>query len=96
MDGHVIDALPGLLGDHVEEMLRPHVGDVVELLGHLVDGHRADRHRCRVDDPLPHRVDLLAGGEVHHRVGPVADRQNQFLQLALPDRWKRPTCRCWR
>ena len=43
MDGHVIDALPGLLGHHVEKMLRPHVGNVVELLGHLVDGHGADR-----------------------------------------------------
>ena len=83
MDGHVIDALPGLLLDHVEKVLRPHVGDVVQLLGQLIDGHRADRHRGGVDDPLPHGVDFLAGGEIHHGVGPVADRQRELFQFAL-------------
>ena len=42
-----------------------------------------DRHGRGVDDPLPHRVDSVAGRKVHHRVGPVADRQQQLLQLAL-------------
>ena len=83
VDGHVIDALRGLLGNHVQKVPRPHVGDVVELLGHLVDRDRADRHRGGGDDPAADRVDVRAGGEVHHRVGPVADRHQQLLQFAL-------------
>ena len=42
--GHVIDALPCLLLDHGQEIPRPHVGDVFELLGYLVDGHGAHGH----------------------------------------------------
>ena len=46
VDRHVIDALPGLMLDHVEEVLRPHVLDLAaELLEHLIDRHGADRHR---------------------------------------------------
>ena len=84
VDRHVIDALLGLVLDHVEEMLRPHVLDVAaELLQHLVDRHRADRHRRRLDDRLANAVDVLAGRQVHHRVGAVVHRGVQLLQLAF-------------
>jgi len=83
VDCHVIDALPGLLLDHVQEVLRAHVDDVVHLPGHLVDRHRAHRHAHRVDDPLADGLDVCTGGEVHHRVGPVVDGGVDLLQLAV-------------
>ena len=83
MDRHVVHALPRLKLHGVEKIRRPHVDDVVELLGHLVDRDRAHRHRGGGNDPVPHGVDLRPGGEVHHSVGPAADGQDQLLQLAL-------------
>ena len=84
VDGHVVDPLPGLLLAHVEEVLGLHVVDVAaEFLEHLIDRHGADRHGRSIDDRLPNRVDILPGGEVHHRVGAVMDGHVQLLQLRL-------------
>ncbi len=82
VDRHVIDPLPGLLLDDAQEILRPHVEDVVELLGHLVKGNRANWHRRRLDDAAAHRVDLLAGREIHHRIGSKPHGRQEFLDLA--------------
>lgn len=82
VDGHVVDALAGLVFDDIEEVLRLHVDDVVELLAHLVDRHGADGDGDGLDDPLADRVDLLAGGEVHDRVGAVADGAVDLGQFA--------------
>ena len=57
----------------------------VDLLEALVDRHRADRHRRVADDPLARLVDVLAGRQVHHRVGAPADRPLQLVDL-LADR----------
>ena len=84
VDRHVVDALLRLVLDHVQKMLRPHVLDLAaQLFEHLVDRHRADRHGRGVDDRLANRVDVLAGREVHHRVGAEVDRRVQLLQLAV-------------
>jgi hypothetical protein len=84
VDRHVVDALLRLMLDHVEEMLRPHLFDVAaELLEHLVNRHRPDRHRRGLDDRLANAVDVLAGRQVHHRVGAEVDRGVQLFQLAV-------------
>ena len=69
--------------DHVQKVLRRHVADVVQLLHHLVQGHRADRHRRGIDDRLANGVDVAAGRKVHHRVGAEVHRRVQLFQLAL-------------
>ena len=83
VDRHVVHSLTRLQRHNVQKILRPHVGDVVELLGHLVNGDRAQGDLGRLDDPLAHGIDVGAGRQVHHRVGPVADRQAEFFHLAL-------------
>ena len=52
----------------------------------LIDRHRADRHRRRGDDRLARDVDVLAGGEVHHRVGAVLHREQELLDLLIDRR----------
>ena len=46
VDGHVVDALLGLVLDDVEHELGREVGHVVHVGHGLVDGHRADRERA--------------------------------------------------
>ena len=88
VDRHVVDALLGLVLDHVEKVLRRHVVDVAaELFEHLVDRHGADRHGRGVDDRLADGVDVAAGGEVHHRVGAEVDGRVQLFQLAVEVCW---------
>ncbi len=82
VDGHVVHALLGLVLDHVQKMLRTHVLDLApQLLEHLVNGDRSDGHGRGVDDRLPDGVDVLAGREVHDRVGAEVDRHVQLVQL---------------
>ena len=83
VDGHVVDALLGLVLDHVEQVLRLHVLDLLDLLDRLVDRHGADRHRAGGDDRLADRVDVAAGREVHHRVGAEVDGHVQLVQLVV-------------
>ena len=96
VDGHVVDALLGLVLDHVEEVVRGQVLDVRDLLDGLVDRHGADRHRRGGDDRGADGVDVAAGGEVHHRVGAEVHGEVQLLQLLVDVRSARPSCRCWR
>jgi len=83
MDRHVIDALLGLVLDHVEHLLRRDVGGVLDVLDDLVDGHRSDRHRRGVDDRLADGVDVAAGRQVHHGVGAKVDGGVQLFQLVV-------------
>ena len=84
VDRHIVDALLGLVLDHVQKMLRPHLLDLAaQLFEHLVDGHGADRHGRSADDGRPNLVDMLAGREVHHRVGPEVDGVVQLVDLAF-------------
>ena len=82
VDGEVIHALLGLLDQGVAVQLPGQVlGDAADLLQRLVDRHRADRHRRVADDPLARLVDVLAGGEIHHRVAAPADRPDHLLDF---------------
>jgi hypothetical protein len=86
VDGEVVDALLGLLDQRVAEDLPGQVfGLAVDLLQRLVDRHGADRHRRVAHDPLAGFVDVLAGGQVHHRVAAPADRPHHLLDF-LGDR----------
>ena len=88
VDGHVVDALLGLVLDHVEEMLRPHVFDVAaQLFEHLVDRHGADRHGRGVDDRLRGWRRCSCRWKVHHRVGAEVDGGVQLLQLVVDVCW---------
>ena len=83
MDGHVIDALLGLLFDHFEHDVGIEVFDALHARDRLVDRHRADGHRRVAQDGFADLVDAAAGREVHHRVGAVVDRGVQLLQLLV-------------
>uniref|UniRef100_A0A0N4ZJL5 NAD-specific glutamate dehydrogenase n=1 Tax=Parastrongyloides trichosuri TaxID=131310 RepID=A0A0N4ZJL5_PARTI len=82
VDGEVVHALLGLLDQGVAEDLPGQCfGAAVDFLQRLVDRHGTDRHRRVADDPLAGLVDVLAGGQVHHRVAAPADRPHQLLHL---------------
>src|SRR5438094_558891 len=70
VNGHVVDALLGLLFDHFEENLDVQVFHAAHAAQGFVDGHGANRHGRGVNDCLPDTRDVAAGGEVHHGVGP--------------------------
>ena len=84
MDGEIVDALLGLLDQRVLVDLPVELDRIaVHLLQRLVDRHRADRHRRIAQDPFARGVDVLARGEIHHRVGAPADRPHHLLHLLL-------------
>ena len=74
VDGHVVDALAGLVLDRREEIVggqRRHlaVGD------RLIDRHGTDRHRARGENRFAGLIDQPARAQVHHRIGAPADRE---------------------
>src|SRR5262249_35143101 len=74
---------PRLVLDDVEEVLLGQVLDLLDLLHRLVDRDRADRHGAGGEDGLADRVDVAAGGEVHHGVYAEADGHPELGQLAV-------------
>ena len=95
VDRHVVDTLLRLVLDHVQEVLRLHVFDVAtQFLEHLVDRHGPDRDRRLVDDQLPDAVDVLAGRQVHHRVGAEMHGRVQLLQFDRFIAGHGASCRC--
>ena len=83
VDGHVVDALLGLLFDHFEHDVGGEVFDALHARDRLVDRHGADGHGRVAQDRFANLVDAAAGREVHHRVGAVVDRGVQLLQLLI-------------
>ena len=82
VDGEVIDALLGLLDQRVAIDLPGQIfGTAADFFERLVDRHRADRHRRVADDPFARFVDVLAGRQVHHRVGAPQRRPAQLLDF---------------
>jgi hypothetical protein len=84
VDREVVDSLlalldQGLAVDLPGEILRA----AANLLERLVDRHRADRHRGIANDPLARFVDVLAGRQVHYRIGAPERRPVQLLHLFL-------------
>ena len=97
VDREVVDALLGLLDQRVAvDLPRELLRLAVDLLERLVDRHRADRHRRVAHDPLARLVDVLAGRQVHHRVGAPADRPRHLLDFLVDRRATPRSCRCWR
>ena len=82
VNGHVIDSLPGLVFDRLEQVVRGQrwhlaVGD------RLIDRHCPDRHRARGEDGLTGLVDQPARAQVHDRVGAPADRELELRDLLV-------------
>ena len=87
VDGEVVDALLGLLDQRVAiDLPRQIFGTAADLLERLVDRHGADRHRRVAHDPLARLVDVLAGRQVHHRVGAPQRRPAQLLDFLVDRR----------
>ena len=87
VDGEIVDALLALLDERVAVDLPGEIlGPAAHFLERLIDRHGADRHRRIADDPLARLVDVLAGREIHHRVGAPQGRPLQLLDLILDRR----------
>ena len=87
VDREIVDALLGLLDQRVAvDLPRQLLGLAVDLFERLVDRHRADRHRRVADDPFARLVDVLAGREIHHRVGAPAGRPRHLLDFLVDRR----------
>ena len=87
VDGEVVDALLGLLDERVAIDLPGQIlGPAADLLERLVDRHGADRHRRVAEDPLARLVDVLAGRQIHHRVGAPQRRPAQLVDFLVDRR----------
>src|SRR5215813_11173154 len=82
VDREVIDALLGLFYERVaEDFPRQFFGLARDFFEGLIDRHRADGYGRIANDPLARGVNILARGEVHHRVGPPFRRPAHLLDL---------------
>ena len=82
-DGHVIDALPGLVLDDAEQIVGR---QLLELLAHqdaLVDRNRSDGNARRRDDRLAYAVDVAASRQVHYGIRAVLHREPELLDLLV-------------
>ena len=87
VDGEVVDALLRLLDERVAiDLPRQIFRTAADFLERLVDRHGADRHRRIAQDPLARLVDVLAGRQIHHRVGAPQRRPPQLLDFLLDRR----------
>ncbi len=79
---HVVNALLGLVLDHVQEVLSVHVFDIsAELFQHLVDRHGSDWNGALVDDLTADVVNVFAGRQIHDRVGTEVDRGVELFKF---------------
>ena len=86
----VVDALLALLDQRVAVDLPGQIlRTAADLLERLVDRDGADRHRGIADDPLARLVDVLAGRQIHDRVGAPQRRPAQLVHLLLDRRGHR-------
>src|SRR5262245_13826091 len=69
--------------DHVEHLLRSDIAYVLDLLDHLIDRNRSDRHRGGVDDGLTNAIDVASRGQVHDRIGAQMNRGVEFSQFVV-------------
>src|SRR5437588_3540170 len=90
VDGEVVHALLGLLDQRVAEYLPGQFFSATgDFFQRLIDRHRADGNGAVADDPFARLVDVLAGGEVHHRVGAPADRPGHLVDFLADGRGTR-------
>ena len=84
VDREVIDALFRLFDERVAENLP---GQFLRLAAdffqRLINRYRADRYRTVADDPLACFMNVLTGGQIHHRIAAPADRPGHLLDFLL-------------
>ena len=81
MDGHVVDALLGLLFDHFEHHADVQIFGAAHAGDGLVNGHGADGDGRGIDDFFADGGNVAAGGEIHHRVGAVVHGAMEFFEF---------------
>ena len=84
MDSEVIDPLLGLFNQRIAVDLP---GEFLSLAAHLLQGlinwHGTNRHGRVAQDPLTRLVDVLAGGQVHDRIGSPARGPGHLFDLFI-------------
>ena len=83
VDGHVVDALGGLLFDDFEHDFGIQVFDAFDAGDGFVDRDRADGDGRVAENGFANFVDVAAGGKIHHRVGAVVDGGVKLLKLLV-------------
>ena len=85
MNGLVVHPLLTMLLDDVEKIVLIQLLDrPVDTLQRLIHRHGANGHGRCLDDGCARLIQIDAtGGEVHHGIGPVPNRQVQLLHLLL-------------
>ena len=87
MDREVIDALFGLLDQGVAVNFPAKIlGLAADFLQGLVNRNRPNGHRRVTQDPLTGGVDVLARGQIHHRIGSPLGGPAHLLDLFLDAR----------
>src|SRR5580704_12964003 len=81
VDGHVVDALFGLLFDDFEHEVESEIFGAANAGDRFVNGDGADGNGRGIDDGLPNFGDVAAGAEIHHGVGAVMDGVMELLQF---------------
>ncbi len=79
MDGHVVDALFGLLFDNFQHQAKREVLWPAHARDGFIDGHRADGNGRGFDDGFADVGDVAARREVHDRVCAIVHRVMQLL-----------------
>ncbi len=90
MDGHVVHTLLALF-DHGVPIDLPGqlLGLAADFFQRLIDRYGPDRDRRVPNDPLPGRVDVTPGGQIHDGVGTPAGRPHHLVDLLLDGRGHR-------
>ena len=83
MDGHVIDALLGLLFDDFEHEIEGEIFGAANAGDRFVDRNGADGDGRGVDDGLANFGNVAAGAEVHDGVGAVVDGVMELFQFFI-------------
>ena len=81
MDGHVVDALLGLLFDYFEHDGGVEVFDALDARDGFIDRHGADGNGGVAEDGFANFVNAAAGGEIHHGVGAIVNGGVQLFQF---------------
>src|SRR5712671_432143 len=83
VNGHVIDALLGLLLNHFKHQLEGEIFGTANAGDCFVNGDSADRNGRSVDDGLADGGNVAASAEIHDGIRAVMHGVVQFLQLLI-------------
>ena len=81
VDGHVIDALRGLLFDNFEHDFGIQIFHALDARNCLINRNSADGHRRVTQNGFTNFVNVAAGGKIHHGIGAVVYGGVQLFQL---------------